>query len=196
MGRLPAIELVLLWVASVALADGRTVCVPGEDRRWICGDPASLQGRPIKPPDPPPAAPLPPVLLIDPDRLFGPAPARSDPAATPSVPPASTRIAAPQPTAARTAPARPEPAPAPVTPTSPQRGRHVWQLARAGNPAGFAALLRQRGIDPADTQSLQTRRGDWLLLYGDFATIDAARAARSKAGAGFARAWRDVQSEL
>jgi hypothetical protein len=186
MGRLPAIEVLLLCFASSMLAAERTACVPGEDRRWICGDPSRLQDRPVKPQAPPPAAPLPPVLLIDPDRLFGPAPERA------AANPPATR--AQQPVAARTAPARPEPAA--VTPTTLRRGSYVWQLARAAKPTGFAGLLRARGIDAAHTRQLQTRRGEWLLLYGDFSGIDAARAARAHAGAGFARAWTDVESEL
>lgn len=190
MRLLPAIELCLLLGAGGALAAERTVCVPGEDRRWICGDEASLQHRPLTPPAPPPAAPLPPVLLIDPDRLFGPAPKR-EPPRTAGNERAGRQEAA---QAAVTAPARPEPAAA--TPSLPHRGSHVWQLVRASSPGGFAGLLQARGIDPAQTRSVQTRRGDWLLLYGDFPGIDAARAAKARAGAGFARAWADVESEL
>ncbi|MCU0756205.1 MAG: hypothetical protein MUE46_13940 [Xanthomonadales bacterium] len=192
MGRFPAIELFLCAFAGSLLAAERTACVPGEEGRWICGDAARMQDRPVRPATPPPAAPLPPVLLIDPDRLFGPAPARTSASST-TAEPAQPGSAA-EPMAARTAPARPEPAP--VTPTTLRRGSHVWQLARAGNPAGFAALLRQRGVAAAEVRTLQTRRGDWLLLYGDFSGIEAARAARTRAGAGFARAWAEVESEL
>jgi hypothetical protein len=195
MRLLSAIELCLLLGAGGALAAERTVCVPGEDRRWICGDEASLRDRPIPPPAPPPAAPLPPVLLIDPDRLFGPAPKR-DAARVPASAGSNEPAAGTKPglQAAETAPAGPEAAP--TRPALPHRGSHVWQLVRASSPAGFAGLLRARGIDPAETRSLQTRRGDWLLLYGDFPGIDAARAAKARAGAGFARTWADVEAEL
>lgn len=191
MRLLPAIELCLLLGAGGALAVERAVCVPGEGRRWVCGDEAGLQRRPPPPPTPPPAAPLPPVLLIDPDRLFGPAPEREPPRSPAS---AGTVSPAEPASSAVTSPARPEPSPA--KPTLPHRGSHVWQLVRAATPSGFAGLLQTRGIDPAATRSVQTRRGDWLLLYGDFPSIEAARSAKAQAGAGFARAWADVETEL
>jgi hypothetical protein len=196
MRLLHVIELCALLGAGTVPAAERTVCVPGEDRRWLCGDEATLRKLPVTPPAPPPAAPLPPVLLIDPDRLFGPAPKReagSAIASTPELPPRTDADALP-PGTVTTAPARPEPAPAAASLA--RRGSHVWQLVRASSPGGFADLLRDRRIDPAEARSLQTRRGDWLLLYGDFPGIEAARAAKSRVGAGFARSWVAVESEL
>lgn len=192
MRRVPVIECCLLLAAGLLPAAERTICVPGEERRWVCGDEASLRNRPVEPPAPPPAAPLPPVLLIDPDRLFGPAPkpeVRAASTAEDRDRPANTTAAA-----VTTSPAAPEPAAAPAV--VPRRGSHVWQLVRASSPIGFTAFLKSRGLDAAATRALQTRRGDWLLLYGDFPDIDAARAARSQAGAGFARRWSDIEAEL
>lgn len=206
MRLLHAIEFGLLLGASSMLAAERSVCVPDEDRRWICGDEASVQNRPPPPPPaPPPAAPLPPVLLLDPDRLFGPAPKREPTHTATNTEP--VKPTEPAPTAATAPAARPEPAsvaesaavrpePVPAMPTLPKRGSHAWQLARASSPGGFAGLLQARGINPAETRSVQTRRGDWLLLYGDFPNIDSARAAKARAGTGFAKSWADVDSEI
>lgn len=192
MRRLHVIELCLLLTAGALPAAERTICVPGEERRWICGDEASLRNRPVEPPAPPPAAPLPPVLLIDPDRLFGPAPKADPGPATASRAPETSAEAATD--AVTTAPAAPEPGVAPSVLS--RRGSHVWQLVRASSPNGFGAFLAARRLSASDTRALQTRRGDWLLLYGDFPDIDAARAARARAGAGFARSWTDIEAEL
>lgn len=187
-------SLCALLLAGSALAAESKVCVPGENRRWLCGsaaEPPSAAARAELPAPPPP--PLPPVLLIDPERLYGPAPeapirslradanADSPVAATPGDP--GTAEKTPD---SPTAPDRPEPTP---------RGSHTWQLARASGPAGFAGLLRARGIDPAQVLEIRTRRGDWLLLYGDFPDLETARSARGRAGEGFARAWRDIDAE-
>lgn len=176
---------------SVGSAEETRTCVPGADRRWVCGTESEMRERtrdlPVQLPAPPPA-PLPPVLLIDPERLLGPmADEARGPADDAGIADAARADASPA----------GGPAAEAATPASANRpaGSHVWQLARASSPAGFAALLRARGIDPDDTRTLQTRRGDWLLLYGDFADIDSARAARRVAGDGFARAWREIEAE-
>lgn len=195
-----ATSLMLAFFAGTALAAEQKACIPGAEQRWICGDAAKLREASASAAalPPPPAPPLPPVLLIDPDRLFGPAPSPLDrgpdthevaPSTAPSTAPADATASGTSGTTGTV-----QPVAAPSAPT--RSGSHVWQLARAASPVGFAALRRERGIADDLTRTLQTRRGDWLLLYGDFPSIEAARTAQAQAGPGFARAWSQVESEL
>lgn len=190
-----ALAIGALLLAGGALAADSKVCVPGEDRRWRCGsaaDPPKAAAQAELPNPPPP--PLPPVLLIDPERLYGPAPEaqiRSVPAE--SIPDSPVAEEPPAPGHPGSLANAPEASAAPPEPL--RRGSHTWQLARASTATGFAGLLRARGIDPAQVHEIRTRRGDWLLLYGDFPDVEAARGARSRAGEGFARAWQDIDAE-
>lgn len=192
-----ALVIGALLLAGSALAVESKVCVPGENRRWLCGSAADppKAAAPAELPAPPPP-PLPPVLLIDPERLYGPAPqAPIRPLPAESIPDAPVSVESPAPGEPGAVANAPEASTAPDRPEPVRRGSHTWQLARASTAAGFAGLLRVRGIDPAQVREIRTRRGDWLLLYGDFPDVEAARGARSRAGEGFARAWKDIDAE-
>lgn len=190
---LPAAVLVLLGSAGVfADAPPQQTCVPGPNRTWQCGPQGAERASNRASTVPEPAAvevhsagnakpSTPPVMLIDPERLFGPS---SGPTASRPVVQAPGQVRSDQ------APA-PEPVRGPLpVPTSPT-GQYVVQLARASSPTGFADLLAARGLSETGAQQVALRGGGWLLVYGNYPDIDAARrdAARLK---GFAKARADI----
>ena len=170
----------LLGVIGTANAEsGR--CVPAADGGWHCGkdvteaDAAPLPERQSRT--------MPPVMLIDPAR-FGEGDIDIDmpPEATAAAP-----VAAEAPIAAAVIPeaaevARPATAQlsaatetAEISPAA--SGNFVVQLAVAGSPRGFDALLAKLGADARNSQRRQLANGSWVLLIGSFNSIAQARSA-------------------
>lgn len=194
----------LVWLAKPA--DDKIVCVPGNDGKyWDCGrgaDAPAPRGLPrSSTPNASPSAP--PPYLINPDRL--PAYMRGSMGASPAPAPAA---AAPMPAA------RPEPKPEPVAasasvpaPAAPPATvatasaigdsrallalaptAYTVQLAAAGSPDGFAAVLGRLQLAADEAYSVRVRReGEdwWLLLWRDFPNLASAKAATDGLGAGY-----------
>lgn len=188
-------EFVLVLLLAPALSAAGTVCVPDGPRTWRCTDhetppepeapavPAvddRRTGSPAAAGRPPEQAPVPPVLLIDPERLFGPRPQGQRPARSPSLVPGQTPRPATPSAKALPVPAAPRPPPA--------TGPYALQLARAASPSGFAALLAQLKLDPGRARTVRAADGGYLLLYGDYPDLESARAARHLAPGAFPRA--------
>ena len=70
---------------------------------------------------------------------------------------------------------------------------YAVQLSVASSPRGFGALLAKLGKRTHNFQQRQLRNGNWVLLLGQFQTIEAARAAIPSAIPGaFARNLADL----
>ena len=171
----------LLGVIGAANAEsGR--CVPAADGGWHCGkdvteaDAAPLPERQSRT--------MPPVMLIDPAR-FGEG--DIDIIDLPSEAEAAAPVAAEAPIAAAVIPeaaevARPATAQmsaatetAEISPAA--SGNFVVQLAVAGSPRGFDALLAKLGAAARNSQRRQLANGSWVLLIGSFSSIAQARSA-------------------
>ena len=207
----PTFAVLLLALSSVAWAE-KERCVPGADGEWRCGtditdaDAAPLPARTERT--------VPPMLLIDPrrfgeaDRIPEAAPVSQVSASSEAVEAQVAKSEAPEaPKAAEVeskpivvatpAPAR---APTPVETASasdldfsPPTSGFAVQLSVASSPRGFGALLAKLGKRPTNFQQRQLRNGTWVLLLGNFPTIEAARAAIPSAIPGaFARNLADL----
>ena len=166
----------LLGVIGTANAEsGR--CVPAADGGWHCGkdvteaDAAPLPERQSRT--------MPPVMLIDPAR-FGEG--DIDIIDLPSEAEAAAPVAAEAPIAEAAEVARPTTAQmsaatetAEISPAA--SGNFVVQLAVAGSPRGFDALLAKLGADARNSQRRQLANGSWVLLIGSFKSIAQARSA-------------------
>ena len=166
----------LLGVIGTANAEsGR--CVPAADGGWHCGkdvteaDAAPLPERQSRT--------MPPVMLIDPAR-FGEG--DIDIIDLPSEAEAAAPVAAEAPIAEAAEVARPTTAQmsaatetAEISPAA--SGNFVVQLAVAGSPRGFDALLAKLGADARNSQRRQLANGSWVLLIGSFNSIAQARSA-------------------
>lgn len=207
--------LVLLAFAANAWAE-KERCVAGPDGEWRCGknitdaDAAPLPARSERS--------TPPVMLIDP-RRFGevdrvpsappPAPTRRSVSASKSAESTAVASGAAQndpspeleaPAAAPTKP--PAEAVAQTPPTnapssdldfSPPTTGFAVQLAVASSPRGFASLLAKLGDRPKNFQQRQLKNGNWVLLLGNFSSLEAARSAIPSAIPGaFARNLADL----
>lgn len=198
--RQAAFGLWLVIFGTTAWAE-KERCVAGPDGEWLCGknitdaDAAPLPDRTQRS--------TPPILLIDP-RRFGEmdrqpttaanvAPPESALSSEPKTPANQTAVE-PETTEATHAPARATtPAVAPDLDFSPPSRGFAVQLAAASSPRGFGALLAKLGQRGSNFQQRQLRNGTWVLLLGNFPTLEAARAAIPSAVPGaFARNLADL----
>ncbi|HET7843909.1 MAG TPA: SPOR domain-containing protein [Xanthomonadales bacterium] len=131
----------------------------------------------------PVAAPVPADPVAEP-VVTETAPVAPEPVAEPSAPvdTATTAAAAPEPVAiapqALATPPRNTSAFLVQVPT-----HYTLQLARAPSQSGFAALLGTLGLRGEEAYAVPLSGGgatSWMLLWGDFADIDAARAAAAQ----------------
>lgn len=218
MTKLRGCSLMMVLLLATAFGSAATpppenVCVPADGGGWNCGNTAA--------PPPPAALPAvapsavsgsssPPLLLIDPKRFQLQSPD--------AAPIANVQ---PEPESAPPPPAVPEPVPEPVAVPAPQPvhpsvayasglfgnaefqsltpGQFTLQLAAAGSPDGFAALLARLQA-PHPAWQLRVQRGAqslWLLCLGTFADAASARAAVPPGSAGaFPKPVAQLQLEL
>lgn len=102
-------------------------------------------------------------------------------------------VAAPAPTAAATPMATNNETPAADLDFSAPTSGFAVQLAVASTPRGFGALLAKLGERPKNFQQRQLKNGNWVLLLGNFSTLEAARSAIPSAIPGaFARNLADL----
>lgn len=176
-------------------------------------EPASVVAEEPAAPDPVVAAPVEPEPIV-----AAPAPVVPEPE---PVAPEPERVASepapvarePEPVVAETIAA--EPASAPVVATTlasaPRNstaflaiapGHYTLQLARAASQSGFATLLGTLGLRGEEAYSVPLSAGgapSWLLLWGDFENLDAARAAAAQLAprtAAWPRRAAPIQDEL
>ena len=222
-----AVAAGFLLCGGAAATTPEHVCVPAAGGGWACGDetappaPAALPAVPGNA-----SASAPPLLLIDPKRFrldgqdsaleAAPAPAPPPaPVSAPPLPPAPAPAPepAPEPNSAPAVRAVAVPVAQAAVASDSTRGQlggnaefatlspdqYTVQLAAAGSPAGFPALLQRLGVTLPAWQ-LRVQRGDqqlWLLALGTFADAGSARAAAPAAAAGaFPKPVAQLQSEL
>jgi septal ring-binding cell division protein DamX len=192
-----------LCLALMSIAAAKERCVPDASGAWRCGSEITeADAAPLaKPAD----SIAPPIMLIDPAR-FGERDQSSQVSesmvqAELGAAPASNTTPAPK---APTPNVKPAAKPAGVVPVQPANSTntairatnhtdsssgYVVQLALASTPRGFDALLKGLGAGARNSQRRQLKNGTWVLLLGDFATLELARAAIPSASVGaFARA--------
>jgi hypothetical protein len=144
-------------------------CVPKAGGGWLCG--ANVTQADAAPIVRKAEASRPPILLIDPNK-FGQI---ENNAIAPMT--AVGVIAA-------------ENAQAPLAnPTAQAGGGYTLQLARASAQKGFAPLLQRLKLNPKQARIVPAPGGSFLLLYGNYQSLEAARAAIPAGAKGaFARA--------
>jgi hypothetical protein len=170
---LRALALGCLLSSTAAIA--YETCVPKAGGGWLCG--ANVTQADAAPIVRKAEASRPPVLLVDPNK-FGQvessAIAPMTAADVIAVNNAETPVA---------------------NPTAQAGAGYTVQLARANTQKGFAPLLQRLKLSPKQARIVPAPGGGFLLLYGNYPSLEAARTAIPAGASGaFARA-NDSQSQ-
>jgi hypothetical protein len=175
----PRLLLLVLLILLANCALGKERCVPKSDEEWLCG--ANVTRADAVPVSRTRTASEPPAFLRAPGADVERGMDRSGATAEPPSEQAqseSSQASAPV-----------EPSNLPSEPATQAAGAFGVQLALTGTAQGFPALLKRLGLSAAQTQTLRLRDGRFVLMYGRFDSLDAARAAIPFGATGaFARA--------